>query len=86
MSAPIVIVLNAEDFAKATAAGEQLQKHGAERLLTGNEIAGLTSIPESWFLEQARLGTIPHRKFGKYVRFLYSEVLSCPHFQARPKA
>jgi predicted DNA-binding transcriptional regulator AlpA len=32
------------------------------------------SLPKSWFYERTRVGQIPHRKFGKYLRFRIDEL------------
>ena len=45
-----------------------------ERLLTAAEIAERLNVPKGWPLEQARAGTIPHVKLGRYVRFVWADV------------
>ena len=45
-----------------------------ERLLTAAELAERLSVPAGWPLEQARAGTIPHVRLGRYVRFEWSEI------------
>lgn len=43
-----------------------------------------TGVPASWWLEQARLKTIPHIRAGKYVRFRLAETLAA--LQRRPSS
>ena len=56
-----------------------------ELLLTSEQISEVTGIPGPWFLEQARLGQIPHIKLGKYSRFRLSEVAQHGAVTSRPK-
>jgi excisionase family DNA binding protein len=48
----------------------------SEPLVDATVIAELLSVPETWVLERARAGTIPHYRLGRYVRFRVSEVLA----------
>jgi excisionase family DNA binding protein len=46
-------------------------------ILTVQEIADHLRVPRSWIYERTRrrgVERIPHRKMGKYLRFLVSEV------------
>jgi hypothetical protein len=45
-----------------------------EPLPTAEQMEARTSIPATWFREQARQNAIPHSRFGKYLRFSFSEV------------
>jgi hypothetical protein len=45
-----------------------------EPLLTAEQMEQRTSIPATWFLEQARKEALPHVRAGKYVRFRFSQV------------
>jgi excisionase family DNA binding protein len=45
-----------------------------ERLLTSAELAERLDVPTGWPLEQARAGTIPHVRLGRYVRFQWEDV------------
>jgi hypothetical protein len=56
-----------------------------EYLCTAEEMEKCTKVPSSWFLEQARLGRVPHHRLGKYVRFRFDEVLVCSRFRERVK-
>ncbi len=47
-----------------------------DRLLTAREVAELLSVPAGWPLEQARAGSIPHVRLGRYVRFRREAVLA----------
>ena len=47
-----------------------------DRLLTAEEVAELLAVPKGWPLEQARAGTIPHLRLGRYVRFRREAVLA----------
>jgi hypothetical protein len=53
-----------------------------DRLLTAKELQERTSIAKSWWLAEARLGRIPCVRAGKYVRFVFDEVLQS--LRARP--
>ena len=55
----------------------------ADTLLTAQQLEQRTGVPASWFLEQARRNQIPHRRLGKYPRFLWREVIECPRFIGR---
>jgi excisionase family DNA binding protein len=46
------------------------------RFVDAHAVAELLGVPASWVLESARAGTIPHRRFGRYVRFDQDEVLA----------
>jgi excisionase family DNA binding protein len=39
-------------------------------------IAELLDVPATWVREQARAGTIPHYRLGRYVRFDVEEVFA----------
>ena len=56
-----------------------------EHLLTAEGMEALTEVPATWFLEQARLGRVPHHRLGKYVRFKFDEVLAVSRFRERGK-
>jgi hypothetical protein len=60
-----------------TATPSEANGDAPERLRTAEEMEERTKVPASWFLEQARLGRVPHHKLGKYVRFRFDEVLVC---------
>lgn len=90
------LALSQCDFEKAIFQGRELrlQPEGdnnfstsniqaPSQLVTASEMSNLTSIPESWFLEQARQGKVPHVRLGKYVRFNPSAVIESAQFQAR---
>lgn len=54
----------------------------AEEILTPHEVAGRLKVPISWLYEQTRnrgrvrnSDPLPHRKMGRYLRFVSSEVL-----------
>ena len=46
------------------------------RLATAKEVALILNVPVSWVYERSRIGSIPSRRFGKYVRFDVEEVLA----------
>ena len=54
-----------------------------ERLLTAKQMSEATGIPTTWFERQARERRIPHRRFGRRVRFSLDEVLEDPTFKLR---
>lgn len=84
-----VLALDAEAFAQALERGRgvspQRERSGAagERLLTAQELEAATSVPSSWWLESARQGRVPHRRIGRYPRFVMSEILACEAFKGR---
>lgn len=49
--------------------------HADDRIVDAEGAATITGIPKTWYEEQARRNTIPHLRFGKYLRFRLSEVL-----------
>jgi excisionase family DNA binding protein len=46
-----------------------------ERLLDAGAVAQRLGVPTSWVAEQARSGTIPHLRLGRYVRFEWPAVV-----------
>jgi excisionase family DNA binding protein len=46
------------------------------RFVDAHAIAELLGVPVTWVRESARSGAIPHRRFGRYVRFDQDEVLA----------
>jgi excisionase family DNA binding protein len=46
-----------------------------DRLLTSKEAADLLAVSQRWVEEHARLGTIPHIRLGRFVRFRYQSLL-----------
>ena len=46
-----------------------------EALLEARAAAELLAVPPSWLRAEARAGRVPHRRFGKYVRFDRVELL-----------
>jgi excisionase family DNA binding protein len=46
------------------------------RFVDANAIAQLLGVPVTWVRESARAGAIPHRRFGRYMRFDEDEVLA----------
>jgi len=78
------LALTSQDLDKAKRSAALLSPMGAQsadvplenqRLLTAEEIARLTKVPASWWLEAARQSRVPHVRIGKYVRFRLSEAL-----------
>lgn len=45
-------------------------------LLDAKTAAPLLNVPPSWLLQEARRGTIPHVRLGRYVRFEEDELLA----------
>lgn len=65
--------------AGATAASTSPVVASSDEILTVAEVAGLLKVPQSSIYEWTRFRThqrvpLPHRKVGKYLRFLRSEV------------
>jgi excisionase family DNA binding protein len=44
------------------------------RLLDAAEVAERLGVPQSWVMESARSGAIPHIRLGRYVRFDLEDV------------
>lgn len=87
------IALSADQFAEAQGRARSIApiattgvQPPGEVLLTAGQMAERTGVPETWFAEQARREKIPHRMLGKYVRFVWSEVIDAPAFAARGSA
>lgn len=47
-----------------------------KELLTPEELSKHLKVPISWVYEQSRLGKIPTRRIGRYIRFDLDEVLA----------
>ena len=47
-----------------------------DSFINAEQVAELLSVPESWVREQTRRNLIPHRRLGKYRRYLPEEVLA----------
>ena len=54
--------------------GEQRLESDATRMLDARGAADQLGVPATWLLAQARARKVPHRRFGKYVRFDASDV------------
>ena len=46
-----------------------------ERLHDAKEIAEMLGVPESWVREHTRSGEIPHVQLGRYVRYVWDDVI-----------
>lgn len=76
------LALSQDQFTEARALGQRVASPSPvaadepqeEPLLTAEQMEARTSIPATWFLEQARKDALPHVRLGKYVRFRFSEV------------
>jgi hypothetical protein len=79
------LALSQDAFAEARALGQRMAGRSPavrgdaasitdEPLLTAEQMEERTSIPATWFLEQARKEALPHIRAGKYVRFRFSEL------------
>ena len=87
--------LTAEEFKAALERGRELvgttatpsrgEWRCARGLCTAEEMEARTKVKAAWFLEQARLGQVPHHRLGKYVRLRFDEVLACSRFRERGK-
>lgn len=51
--------------------------HGYKQLVSVPEMADILKVPVSWLYGRTRFGekSIPHVKFGKYIRFNPEEVI-----------
>lgn len=49
---------------------------GLTPLLDAEEAGQLLNVPARWLRDRARHGAIPHRRFGRYIRFDRDELLS----------
>ncbi len=52
-------------------------------LLDATQAGQLLNVPPSWLMAQARESRVPHRRFGKYVRFNRDELLAWAEEQRR---
>lgn len=79
----LILVLTESQFEEAKDQGKKLMGSNIEQseassnecVLDAKGMSDETSVPQSWFLEQARQGKLPHIRAGKYVRFEKSKVL-----------
>ena len=46
-----------------------LEESDRARMLDAREAGARLGVPPTWLLAQARAKSVPHRRFGKYVRF-----------------
>ena len=56
---------------------EYHEESGRARILTVEDVAALLRVPRSWVYEHSRARgkrRIPHKKLGKYLRFIEQEV------------
>jgi len=51
-----------------------LENH--HNFIDAKQVAILLAVPESWVREMTRRNLIPHRRLGKYRRYLPEEVLA----------
>ena len=90
------LALSTDDFEKALFKGQEFSLRSqnnnnslttsnqvSAQLVTAKELSELTSVPETWFMEQARQGKLSHVRLGKYVRFRPYEVIESSLFKAR---
>jgi hypothetical protein len=61
----------AQDFVPAATATTVAS---SAELLTAEQLEQRTSVPASWWETAAREGRVPHRRIGRYTRFLFAEV------------
>jgi hypothetical protein len=78
-----VLALAPDQFQEALDRGRQIvPAHPAppslesDRIVDAEGASALTGVPATWFESQARCGTIPHLRFGKYLRFNFGEILT----------
>lgn len=77
------LALSRDDFMQALAMGREIAgiadnksvASETEKLMDAKGASEATGIPDSWFLEAARQGRIPHIKAGKYVRFRMTDLI-----------
>jgi len=55
----------------------------SSRVVDAEGMQAITDVPSTWFLDMARQRRIPYLKFGKYVRFDITSVLSHHEVQER---
>jgi hypothetical protein len=55
-----------------------------EEILDAEGMEKRTGIPASWWLENARRGSIPHLRAGKYVRFALTDAITFLKTSGRP--
>lgn len=92
------LALDAQELKRAFDRGRQLtwsttssatmkseSTKGRSRVVDAEAMQALTGVPSTWFLDMARMRRIPHLRFGKYVRFDVTEVLSQQEVRERAK-
>jgi excisionase family DNA binding protein len=47
-----------------------------EQFVDAHAVAARLGVPITWVREATRAGTIPHYRFGRYVRYVEEEVLA----------
>jgi len=57
------------------AAGAASPAAGADEILDAAGMERRTDVPATWWAQAAREGTVPHLRWGKYVRFVLREAL-----------
>jgi hypothetical protein len=83
------LALSKEQFDAALAAGDALSRGSApavpvpEELVDAESLERRTGVPASWWMAQARKGSIPFRKIGRRVRFDAHEVIHSEVFLGR---
>jgi len=84
---PELLVLTSDEFAQARRRGRELVEAGEGArspapatgpwLLDAEALEVATGVPARWWMDQARVHRVPHRRIGRFVRFDLAEVLAC---------
>ena len=78
------LALSREQFEEARQRGQEIMPQAGgqdvaiqhDEILDSDGMEKRTGIPASWWLENARRGTIPHLRAGKYVRFALTDAIT----------
>ena len=87
-----ILALSRELFEEALGRGHELMPNRirqaptqtTDEILDADGMEKRTGIPASWWLENARRGTIPHLRAGKYVRFALTDAITFLKISDRP--
>lgn len=87
---PEVLVLTADEFAQARERGRAMvappiaaPTAPAASLVDADALEKATGVPARWWMDQARVHRVPHRRIGRFVRFDLTEVMACDAVRRR---
>lgn len=86
------LALSREQFEEARQRGQEIMPQAGrqdvatqhDEILDADGMEKRTGIPATWWLENARRGSIPHLRAGKYVRFVLTDAIAFLKTSGRP--